>query len=458
MGKVGGIVAIVAGVMGTIAGSATLFIGGLGSAFEADGAQTVVGLGWGGIAFSFLVIVFGAISFAKPKGAGIGLIIVSILGAILGGTLVAVFMALALIGGVLAIFSSRQVVPPAAHILDATPAPKSTKTVALAVLAAIGIAVAVVSLSKGTTRSPAASQTDAVAQLVAAPPSDLRPDGELAAIFELGSRSTDLQREKKEAEIHGKVVTWRLPVYEVSKRGDAYRIQTSSNHSTIGTFVTITARSPTDLQFIEGLHTGDSIAFKGKVKGISMRNVEIEPAILWDASRMQSTNAISTSPTNTVGAQRQPAAAVTAPHEPGEIKTVPTRFGDLSISPDNELLYQDRLLAPVVQGNDNLDIVKTFQLGSVDAALVQDNGGTACPAQFYIVTTSPSGTAVTPGFGTCSDSIHVVQDGVSIAITMPGFVGPFESEDKQRSAAAQTHVFRFAGGVLTENDMPIKQR
>ncbi|NMV37884.1 hypothetical protein [Ralstonia insidiosa] len=402
--------------------------------------------------------IAGAISFARPKGAGIGLVIVSMLGAILGGTLVAVFMALALIGGVLAILGSRQVPQPAAHMLDAVQAPKSSKTVTPAVLAAIGMAVAVVSVITGANRSPASPQTKPAVQLDAAPPSNLRPDGELASIFELGSRSTNLQREKKEAEIRGKVVAWRLSVYEVSKRGNVYRIQTSSSHGTVGTFVTITARSLADQQLIEGLHTGDGIAFKGKIKGISMRNVEIEPAILWDASRMQSDNVIATPPANAVGMQQQPAVAVTAPHEPGEIQTVPTRFGDLSISPENELLYRDRLLAPVIQGNNNLDIVKTFQLGSVDAALVQDSGGTACPAQFYIVTTSPVGAAVTPSFGTCSDSIQVMQDSASITITMPGFVGPFESEDKQRSAATQSHVFRFTGSMLTENGTPIKQR
>lgn len=103
MYKAGGIIGIIAGVLGVGAALVTLLFGGVGAAFNADGAQTVVGLGWGGVVFSFLAIVFGAVVFAKPKGAGIGLVIVSILGAILGGTLVAVFMVLALIGGVLAI-------------------------------------------------------------------------------------------------------------------------------------------------------------------------------------------------------------------------------------------------------------------------------------------------------------------------------------------------------------------
>lgn len=60
MKKAGGIVGLVAGIFGVIAAVATLFFGGLGAAVEAKGAQTVVGLGWGGLAFSSATIVLGA--------------------------------------------------------------------------------------------------------------------------------------------------------------------------------------------------------------------------------------------------------------------------------------------------------------------------------------------------------------------------------------------------------------
>jgi len=65
MGKAGGIIGIIAGVFGIIAAVVTLFVGGIGAAFEAEGATTVVGLGWGGVLFSFLVIIFGAVAIAK---------------------------------------------------------------------------------------------------------------------------------------------------------------------------------------------------------------------------------------------------------------------------------------------------------------------------------------------------------------------------------------------------------
>jgi hypothetical protein len=108
MRKAGGTIALIAGVFGVIAAIFTLIVGGLGSAFEAENASQVVWLGWGGVAFSFLTIVLGAVAMnAKGRLPGTLLIFCSIAGAILGGTFVAVFMILALIGGILAVFDSK---------------------------------------------------------------------------------------------------------------------------------------------------------------------------------------------------------------------------------------------------------------------------------------------------------------------------------------------------------------
>src|SRR6266540_406394 len=113
MRKAGGIIALIAGVFGILAAIITLFIGGAGAAFEAEGAGTVVSLGWGGIVFSFLTIIFGAVAIgANSRVPGILLIVCAILGAILGGTLVAVFMVLALVGGVLATIGAKKQATP----------------------------------------------------------------------------------------------------------------------------------------------------------------------------------------------------------------------------------------------------------------------------------------------------------------------------------------------------------
>ena len=105
MRKAGGIIAIIAGIFAVIAAGFTLFAGGIGGALEAEGADTVVLMGWGGVLLSFLTIVLGALCMTVEKRfIAILLIVCALAGAILGGTFVAVFMALALIGGVLALF------------------------------------------------------------------------------------------------------------------------------------------------------------------------------------------------------------------------------------------------------------------------------------------------------------------------------------------------------------------
>ena len=109
------------------------------------------------------------------------------------------------------------------------------------------------------------------------------------------------------------------------------------------------------------------------------------------------------------------------------------------------------------QGNNNLDIVRMFRLTAVDAALLQDTGGTACPAHFYIATTSSAGAAVAQDFGLCSDNIEPAQDGEAISFSMPSFAGPAEPEAKQRPAVGEKHVFGSVAGVLTENGAVLRK-
>ena len=109
MEKAGGIIALIAGIFGVGAAIFTLVFGGLASSFEAEGADTVVGLGWGGLLFSFLTIVLGAVGIGGVKRKIVGSLIVlcSIAGAILGGTFVAICMALSLIGGILILVAPK---------------------------------------------------------------------------------------------------------------------------------------------------------------------------------------------------------------------------------------------------------------------------------------------------------------------------------------------------------------
>jgi hypothetical protein len=108
MQKAGGIIALIAGVFGVIAAGVTLLVGGIGSAAHSDGYSTVIGLGWGGLGFSFLTIILGAVAMGtRSRLPGVLLIVCSLAGAILGGTFVALFMALSFIGGIVAVIGTK---------------------------------------------------------------------------------------------------------------------------------------------------------------------------------------------------------------------------------------------------------------------------------------------------------------------------------------------------------------
>ncbi len=109
MKKGGGILVIVAGSLSVFMGFITLVVGGIGGALEAEGAETVVNLGWGGVFLSFVIIVLGIATIsAKSIIPPLLVLVFSIVTAIAGGSLVAIFMVLSFLGGILGVIGSRQ--------------------------------------------------------------------------------------------------------------------------------------------------------------------------------------------------------------------------------------------------------------------------------------------------------------------------------------------------------------
>jgi hypothetical protein len=130
---------------------------------------------------------------------------------------------------------------------------------------------------------------------------------------------------------------------------------------------------------------------------------------------------------------------------------VATRFGELSVRTDEVLRLNERPLEPLLKGNDGLYIGNPFVIGDSDAVLVTVVGGTACPRLYWFVSVTRSGARATPSFGTCSVALTVTRSADSIRVTMRGYRGPFEPEAERSKAAAQTHVFVFHDGVVTED-------
>lgn len=102
MRTVGGMIAVTAGIFGTLAAVMTLIVG-LAGAFHAEVATPISWAEWGGVVFAFATVFLGAICFhARSVSAGLLLMIASVCGAVIGGMLVAMFMALTFIGGAVA--------------------------------------------------------------------------------------------------------------------------------------------------------------------------------------------------------------------------------------------------------------------------------------------------------------------------------------------------------------------
>lgn len=113
MRKAGGIIALISGIFGVCSAGFTLVFGGLGASFKAADADTVFGLWWGGIAFSFLTIILGVVTMrAKSRVPGALLVVCAIAGAFWGGPIVAIFMAFTAAGGMLAVVGKRETSAP----------------------------------------------------------------------------------------------------------------------------------------------------------------------------------------------------------------------------------------------------------------------------------------------------------------------------------------------------------
>ncbi|KFM95117.1 DUF4064 domain-containing protein [Bacillus clarus] len=98
------VLGLIGGIFGILGAILALMIGGLGAAFEADGANSIIGLGWAAVALSILGIVGSVMVKSKAKAGGIMMTIAAI------GGFICIFVfyllpgILLLIGGLMGIF------------------------------------------------------------------------------------------------------------------------------------------------------------------------------------------------------------------------------------------------------------------------------------------------------------------------------------------------------------------
>ncbi|HFJ9472414.1 DUF4064 domain-containing protein [Bacillus cereus group sp. MYBKT111-2] len=98
------VLGLIGGIFGIICAFVALLIGGMGAAFEADGANTVIGLGWGAVALSVLGIVGSVMVRSKAKVGGIMMTVAAIGGFVCISIIYLLPGVLLLIGGLMGIF------------------------------------------------------------------------------------------------------------------------------------------------------------------------------------------------------------------------------------------------------------------------------------------------------------------------------------------------------------------
>ncbi len=102
------ILGILGGLAGIIGSIMVMLVGGIGSAFGSEGSGTVTSLGWVALLFSIIAIVGGSLAIAKPKIAGIMMLLMGVGGIICVSIGYVVAGPLLIIGGILALVGSRQ--------------------------------------------------------------------------------------------------------------------------------------------------------------------------------------------------------------------------------------------------------------------------------------------------------------------------------------------------------------
>jgi hypothetical protein len=102
------VLGLIGGIFGVIFAFIVLMIGGMGAAFGAEGANTIIGLGWGAVGLSILGIVGSVMVRSKAKVGGIMMTIAAIGGFICISIFYLLPGVLLLIGGLMGIFRKNK--------------------------------------------------------------------------------------------------------------------------------------------------------------------------------------------------------------------------------------------------------------------------------------------------------------------------------------------------------------
>lgn len=74
------VVGLIGGIVGLVAAFGAMAIGGFGAVFEAEGAETVIGLGWAAVVMAIVMIVGASLVMGRKNKMGKWLLLLSTVG------------------------------------------------------------------------------------------------------------------------------------------------------------------------------------------------------------------------------------------------------------------------------------------------------------------------------------------------------------------------------------------
>lgn len=96
-----------------------------------------------------------------------------------------------------------------------------------------------------------------------------------------------------------------------------------------------------------------------------------------------------------------------------------TRYGIVYTAEDHQLYYDGELVFPNIRGNNSLSILASVPLADLDVVVVRDNGGSFCPAKYYLIAVNAAGLKVVGPFGKCSDYMRITPAWDKLVVETP---------------------------------------
>ena len=103
---------------------------------------------------------------------------------------------------------------------------------------------------------------------------------EMASVFNNNKSQMNPAAQNNAGEIIGKIVQWDLEVFVVTKSADSYQIVTKPTSTAPGSLLNVYPRNNQDKSYLENLKPGSSIQVKGKISGIQLGRIKMNPAIV----------------------------------------------------------------------------------------------------------------------------------------------------------------------------------